>query len=130
RSELALRAVGAVERERRRLIELRVIAPVSTPAAPASVGHSVALLTADEADVLMSPAARVHLIHTRSLACTAAHVTGLSAEIPGRASCLVRAMKKHGRPRGRPSVRQRTGSRKDPVASFRIQGRAAGGEAA
>jgi DNA-directed RNA polymerase specialized sigma24 family protein len=35
--ELARSARGAVERERRRLIELRVIAPVSTPAAPARI---------------------------------------------------------------------------------------------
>lgn len=49
--ELALGTGGAVERERRRLIEIRVIAPVSTPAAPLSVACRLALLTDGEEDV-------------------------------------------------------------------------------
>src|SRR5205823_264415 len=123
--ELARSACGTVERERRRLIELRVIAPVSTPAAPARIRWSVALLAADEADVLMSPAARVHLIHTRSLAGRRRRVTGLSAGVPGRSSCLVRAMrakKNTEGPGGRPSVRQLQEAAKDPVAFFRCPG--------
>src|SRR5581483_9218950 len=64
-------------RERRPLIELRVIAPVSTPSTPLGVALPTTLLARDERDVLMIPAARVYLFHTRSVRPAATAVAGL-----------------------------------------------------
>src|SRR5581483_6037475 len=77
RPELALGAVRAVERERRRLIEFRVIAPVSTPSPPLRITQSAAFLAAGEDRELMTPAARVHPFHTGSIAPRAAAGAGL-----------------------------------------------------
>src|SRR5689334_21486266 len=77
--EFALGAVGAVERERRRLIVFRVIAPVSAPPSPLRIADSVALLARDESHALMIPAAGVHLFHGRSVTRLRRGVAGLCA---------------------------------------------------
>jgi hypothetical protein len=86
-TELAFRAVGTVERERRRLIEFRVVAPVSTPPPPRGVTWSIALLAADEEGVLMTPAARVHSFHTEMMARLPERVAGLYARLHLAAGC-------------------------------------------
>ena len=78
-TEFALGAIRTVERERRRLIEFRVIAPVSTPPSPRRIACPIALLARDEDDALMIPAARVHLFHARSVTHRRDAVAGLCA---------------------------------------------------
>src|SRR5690348_723632 len=92
-AEFALGAVRAVERERRRLIEFRVIAPVSTPPPPGRIAQLVALLADGEDHALMIPAARVHSFHEEQRGIVARlRRWALRSIFPGRWLCLERAI--------------------------------------
>jgi hypothetical protein len=66
RPEHAHRAVGAVEREGRRLAQLRIVGSEGPPSLPIQAARACALGAADgRALPLAIPAARVYLVHTQ-----------------------------------------------------------------
>src|SRR5215468_12643018 len=57
-AELSLSACRAVEREGRRLVDLRIVRPIGAPAPPAEAAQAPALLAAHNVDVRPTPPAR------------------------------------------------------------------------